>query len=252
MRNRSCILTYHSLDTSGSVVSVPPDLFRAQMAWLAQSGTPVVSLAEIQKMPGAVALTFDDGFRNFFQHAFPVLQRHGFPATVFVVSGFCGGRNNWPTQPRNTRVPCLELMRWNEVRQVAQAGIAIGCHTVNHPRLPRLAEGEVEEELRASRTEIEDRVGKAVDTFAYPYGETTPAIRRAVEGHFRFACGTRLAFVSGGADALCLPRLDIYYLQNHFWFRGLWKSYGAGYLAVRAWLRRFRRLREEGTAGAGL
>jgi peptidoglycan/xylan/chitin deacetylase (PgdA/CDA1 family) len=246
MSNRSCILTYHSLDTSGSVVSIPPELFQAQMAWLARSGTPVVSLAEIQKMPGAVALTFDDGFRNFFEHAFPVLQQYGFPATVFVVSGFCGGRNDWPTQPRNMGIPFLELMRWSEVRQIAQAGITIGCHTVNHPRLPRLSEAEIEVELRVSRTEIEDRIGKTVDTFAYPYGETTPEIRPVVGRYFRWACSTRLAFVSGQADALCLPRLDIYYLQNQFWFRGMGKSYGAGYVAVRALLRRLRRLRHGG------
>ncbi len=141
MNSRSCILTYHSLDTSGSILSISPDLFQTQMAWLARSGMPVVSLAEVQATPHAVALTFDDGFRNFFEHALPVLERYRFPATVFVVSGFCGGRNDWPTQPRNAGIPILELMDWSEVQQAAQAGISIGCHTVNHPRLPLLPEG---------------------------------------------------------------------------------------------------------------
>jgi peptidoglycan/xylan/chitin deacetylase (PgdA/CDA1 family) len=240
MRNRSCILMYHSLDTSGSVVSIPPELFQAQMAWLAGNGTPVVSLAEVQNSEGAVAITFDDGFRNFFEHAFPVLQRYGFPASVFVVSGYCGKRNDWPTQPRNTGIPSLELMRWSEVEEIARAGITVGCHTVNHPSLPRLSEGEIEEELRVSQAAIEDRIGKTVDTFAYPYGETTPEIRPAIGRHFRLACSTRLAFVSAQADALSLPRLDVYYLQNQFWFRGLEKSYGASYLAVRGWLRGIR------------
>lgn len=240
MNNRSCILTYHSLDTSGSILSISPDLFQAQMAWLARSGMPIVSLAEIQATPGGLALTFDDGFRNFFYDAFPVLQRYRFPATVFVVSGFCGRRNDWPTQPRNAGIPFLELMRWNEVQQVAQAGITIGCHTVNHPRLPRLPEAEIEKELKMSQMAIEDRIGKKVDTFAYPYGDTTPTIRGAVGRHFHLACSTKLAFVSARADALCLPRLDMFYLRRRVWFQSIGNLYGAGYLTVRALLRALR------------
>ncbi len=91
-----------------------------------------------------------------------------------------------------------------------------------------------------SRAAIEDRIGKTVDMFAYPYGDTTPAIRQAIGRHFRLACSTRLAFVSDRADALCLPRLDIFYFQQRLWFQGLGKSYGAGYLAVRALLRGLR------------
>jgi len=238
---RPFILTYHSLDTSGSVVSLSPDMFRCQMEWLARSRRLVVPLQQIRETPGGVALTFDDGFRNFFQHAFPVLQRYGFPATVFVISGYCGGRNNWPTQPRNAGIPMLELMRWSEVEQVARAGIRIGCHTATHPSLTLLAESEIECELATSRAAIEDRVGRAVDMFAYPYGDNPPRVRDAVGRHFHLACGTRLAAVSPAADLLDLPRLDIYYFQNQFWFEGLGKPYGAGYVAARALLRGMRR-----------
>ena len=125
----SCILTYHSLDTSGSVISIPPKLFRQQMEWLAAARVAVVPLGRVRETAGAVAITFDDGFHNFFEHAAPVLQEFGFPATVFVVSDFCGGANDWPTQPRTPAVPKLELMPWSELRQIAKAGISIGCHT---------------------------------------------------------------------------------------------------------------------------
>src|SRR6202043_11676 len=94
----SAILTYHSLDDSGSVISVPPALFRRQMDFLAASGIPVVPLNEVMKRPGSVAITFDDGFRNFADHAVPVLERHRLPATVFVVSRYCGLTNDWPSQ----------------------------------------------------------------------------------------------------------------------------------------------------------
>jgi peptidoglycan/xylan/chitin deacetylase (PgdA/CDA1 family) len=250
MKNgRSCILTYHSLDPSGSVISIAPHVFREQMAFLADTGTPVVPLHAVRDTPGAVALTFDDGFRNFFEQAFPVLQRYGFPATVFVVSGYCNGRNNWPTQPRNTGVPILELMDWSKIQEVANAGIEIGCHTATHPRLGLLSPENVENELAASRAAIEDQIGRAVRAFAYPYGESTALVRKAVRGHFQWACGTRLAYLSSAADPLNLPRIDVYYLQKRLCFQGLHSIHGSTYLAVRGLLRGLRQTFPRGTRG---
>src|SRR5690348_2083040 len=104
---RSAVLTYHSLDNSRSVISLPPAVFRDQMEALAGSGTPVVPLSEIHNRPGAVSITFDDGFANIADHALPILQRFSFPATVFVVGGHCGGYNDWPSQPPG--IPRLPL-----------------------------------------------------------------------------------------------------------------------------------------------
>ncbi|HEY1753825.1 MAG TPA: polysaccharide deacetylase family protein [Bryobacteraceae bacterium] len=238
---RSCILTYHSVDATESVISVCPRVFRDQMNWLAESGTRVVPLSEIRSTPGSVALTFDDGFQNFFEQALPVLQEHRFPATVFVVSGYCGGANNWPSQPARPPVPQLNLMGWNEVEQAAQAGISVGAHTVTHPFLSRLSHAEVEEELRTSCAAIEDRTGRSVTTFAYPYGDSSAEVRQAAARHFSLACGTRLAFVSSDSDSMELPRLDVFYLQRRFWFQGLRTEYGAAYLAARRSLRSLRR-----------
>lgn len=238
--SRSCILTYHSLDTTGSVISTPPAVFREQMAWLAESGIPVVSLDRVREARASVAITFDDGFRNFFDDAMPVLEHYRFPATVFAVSGFCGGRNDWPSQPRHTGIPTLELLRWQELEQIARAGIGIGCHTATHPRLRSLSDEQLECELKGSRATIEQRTGAAVDTFAYPYGDSDPRVRQAVSRHFRVACGTKLRFVSPNSELWDLPRLDTYYIRSRFWFRGLTKRYGSAYLALRHLLRSVR------------
>src|SRR5580693_5435107 len=137
---RSAILTYHSLDDSGSVISIPPALFRGQMEFLAESGIPVVPLDQVMQRPGSVAITFDDGFRNFADEALPVLERHRFPATVFVVSRYCGGMNNWPSQSA-AKVPCLPLLSWAQLRDFPDL-IAVGAHTATHPDLTRLADSE--------------------------------------------------------------------------------------------------------------
>ena len=169
MNRRSAILTYHSLDDRGSVISVAPELFRRQMEWLAGAGIPVVPLAAIRNTPGAVALTFDDGFVNFFEHALPLLARHRFPATVFVVSGRCGHRNRWDQKMKG--IPDLELMGWSELASAAAAGVTVGAHTVTHPFLTALQDADLERELALCRATIEDRMGRPVESFAYPYGD---------------------------------------------------------------------------------
>jgi peptidoglycan/xylan/chitin deacetylase (PgdA/CDA1 family) len=215
-----------------------PEVFSAQMAFLAETRVPVKPLHAVRDTPGAVALTFDDGFQNFYEHAFPAIERFGFAATVFVVSGHCDGRNDWPSQPGG--VPAAELMRWSQVEEVSRAGIDIGSHTVTHPYLGRLPAAQVDRELSDSRAAIEDRIGRPVRTFAYPYGESTPAVRAAVGSRFDWACGTRLAYLSPSSDPVNLPRIDMYYLQNWFWFRGLGSPRGETYLAARALLRGLR------------
>ena len=238
---RSAILTYHSLDSSGSVISTAPQVFREQMLWLSRSGIPVVPLERIRDSPGAIALTFDDGFRNFLEEAFLVLRDLRLPSTVFVVSRYCGDRNRWPSQPASPRVPDLPLMSWSELREITRDGVMLGSHTATHPYMTRLSAAEIEEELRAGQREIEDRAGQPVRAFAYPYGATSPEAREAVRRRFPLACGTKLDFVSQASDPAELPRLDAYYLQNPVWFRGVGAGYGAAYIAARRFLRERRR-----------
>jgi peptidoglycan/xylan/chitin deacetylase (PgdA/CDA1 family) len=240
MSQTRSILMYHSLDDTGSVISISPGLFRAQMKWLAASRARVVPLAEIRDTPGAVALTFDDGFRNFYEHALPVLEEFRFPATVFVVSGYCGTWNHW----RQTvgGIPRLDLMSWSELEAAAAAGVTLGAHTESHPRLNGLEEKALDRELISCRAAIEDHTGRLADTFAYPYGEVNRRVRDAVGRRFRLACGVRLAFVAPDSDALDLPRLDVYYLRNRRWFEALGQAGGAAYITARRWIRELRPL----------
>ena len=99
MKPRRAVLAYHSLDSTGSVISTPPRVFREQMRFLKRDGVPVIDLSELAAGANGVAITFDDGFRSVYEHAAPLLGELGFPATVFVVSGHAGGQNNWPSQP---------------------------------------------------------------------------------------------------------------------------------------------------------
>src|ERR1017187_6843497 len=161
---RSAILTYHSLDDSGSVISMPPERFRRQMEFLASSPASVVPLDEALRRPNCVAIAFDDGFRNLLDHAVPLLDRLRLPATVFVVSGYCGGSNNWPSQPSG--VPGLPLMDWRDLASLPPR-ITIGAHTDTHPNLTALPEAECERELRDCQNQIEQHLERRTRWLSY-------------------------------------------------------------------------------------
>jgi len=236
---KSAVLCYHSLDDSGSVISVTPEAFRSQMRCLAESGRAVVPLTAVHATPGSIAITFDDGFRNFFEIAYPILQQHGFPATVFVVTGHCGGRNDWPTQPAG--MPVIQIMDWRQIQEAARHGITMGAHTVTHPRLASLLAEDVRREILESRDEIQNRVGMPVETFAYPYGDHNAFVRETAQQHFRIACGTTLDFVGPHPDLADLARLDAYYLRSPRVFEKLVNGKAAGYIFARRSLREIRR-----------
>ncbi len=112
------ILTYHSLDSSGSIVSVSPRRFADHVASLVDLGYRGVSLGEAVAHRGAtgwwperaVVLTFDDGYASFYENAYPLLRHVGLTATVFVVTGHMCGLNDWAPPPR--RLSLLQMMSW--------------------------------------------------------------------------------------------------------------------------------------------
>lgn len=235
----SAILTYHSFDESGSVISIHPSVFRQHIEALRRAGIPVVPLGRVRHTPGAVAITFDDAFKNFLDHAAPLLHQYRYPATVFAVSGYCGGHNEWPSQPGGA-VPRLELMNWSDLREVAAQGVELGAHTASHPFLSRMSEREAAAELDSSKKEIEDRTGLSVSALAYPYGDSSAAVRRLAAERFDFACGTDLRFVTAGSASSNLPRLDAYYFRDPGRLEKLTSAPVRSYLAVRRLMRGIR------------
>ena len=228
----SAILTWHSLDRTGRLYSTPPDVFRMQVEALLEGGLRFVSLDQVTTADGSVALTFDDGHCNFLDTALPILLEYKIPSTLFVVSGRCGGDKNWPScQPFSTKDD--ELLSWDQLRQAASAGVAIGAHSVHHPNLVTLSESDAARELRDSRLEIEDRLGRPVPWFAYPYGHSNPRLRALAAREFKLACGVDLSLARKDSDPFDLPRIFEFYLRHPFWLRHLTAPLGRTYLAAR-------------------
>ncbi len=238
------ILTYHSLDASGSVISLRPEIFRQHIRSLVEQKIAVVSLEDIlgprqgEETQPAVALTFDDGFANFFHEACPLLHENHLPVTVFLISGYCGKTNDWSSQPPG--LGGRALLGWSEIEELSRHGIEFGAHSVSHPDLTKLALAAATEEVLRSKKQIEDHVGRPVKDFAYPYGTESKLLRELVAEYFARGCSTRLGYLRPDSPRESLERIDVYYLRNRFWFRRLFGAPTIQYLGLRATLRHWR------------
>lgn len=243
--SRLAVVTWHSLDGSGSVISVNPATFRRHVGWLADHGFRAFTLAEglarlqAGTLPSrALALTFDDGFLNTATVALPILAARGFRATVFAVTEYLGRSNDWPTQPPS--VPRLPLMDWSGLNELRAAGWEVGAHTRTHPDLTRLGLEEARLEVAQSKEALEERLGAPVSLFAYPYGRYGARERAIVGETYSAAVGTRLGLVSRRSDRRGLERIDAYYLTRPDLVGLLGSRLLSPYLALRREIRRLR------------
>jgi peptidoglycan/xylan/chitin deacetylase (PgdA/CDA1 family) len=238
------ILTYHSIDDSGSVISIDRATFRRHVEWLAGSGIEMVGLDRVlQGGPSgdAVAITFDDGFTNFATEAWPVLRDHGMIATLFVPTDHAGETNVWE-DPKRSVIPRLPLLEWAAIAELAEAGVEIGSHSRTHPDLRRLSEGRRADEVIASADRIAAETGRRPTSFAYPYGRVDDRVRNLVATCYRVAVTTELRWVAPDDDPHRLPRLDGYYLRRPGRLERLGTPSLERYLTVRRGLRAARAL----------
>ena len=203
------VLMYHSVDTSDDPyrITVSPDRFEKQMAWLKSRGLRGTSMRELLDAADRgcagrlVGITFNDGYADVVRHAFPVLARHGFSATVFLVAGKLGGSNDWdelgPTKPSMTA---------GQVRTASQMGIEIGSHTSSHVRLSDADADVVRMEVIQSREALEAVVTAPVRGLCYPYGDVPDALEIVRDAGYDYAVATR---PSARRHRYALPRIYV-------------------------------------------
>jgi peptidoglycan/xylan/chitin deacetylase (PgdA/CDA1 family) len=168
--------------------------FRRQLAWLQRCGYRPLGLDELlrarheHRLPvgRSVVVTFDDGYRDNYQRACPVLRHYGFMATFFIVTGFVGGVNAWD---RDGALVGRALLSWPDIRALLALGMQVGGHTRHHPRLTEIEPELARAEVAGSRHDLEQRLGQSIASFAYPHGRYDPAtIEAVVDAGFTGAC----------------------------------------------------------------
>jgi peptidoglycan/xylan/chitin deacetylase (PgdA/CDA1 family) len=199
------ILMYHyvrtvdaSLDPLGFQLSVTPELFDQHMAWLAQNGYTGIRLDTMLRCmrgeplcpPQPVVLTFDDGYADAYDAAFPILQRYGFSATFYIVTGFVG-------QPG--------YMGWEQVAALRDSGMEIGSHTIDHLMLTQTDPVEMARQITQSKQDLEHLLGVPITSFCYPVGDLNGFVVEQVRAA-GYANAVTTRWDNNYSDPLTLPR----------------------------------------------
>jgi len=225
------ILMYHRVTPSTALadpyhLGVSVEEFEAQTRFLKEHGYRAISFEELAESltrgeklgPKRVIITFDDGYRDTYLYAFPILKKYQFTATIFLV-GYClGGFNAWD-QGKVEQVALLDL---RELQEMVQYGISVGSHSMTHSPLDHLDTQAALEEIVRSKAELEETLGVEVHSFSFPHGSSTPILRAMVrEAGYLAACGTE----QRAHTLFNLSRIDVAQCRGTgLWWR--WKLSG--------------------------
>lgn len=209
------ILCYHKVERRHElgVTRISPRRFARQIERLSAAGWRTLTLDELAACvrgertpaPRELAITFDDAYRGLREHAFPVLEAHGFRAVCFVITEYAGRLNRWDVAYGGRRFAHLA---WRDMRRWQERGIDFASHTATHPRLTWVDDDRLARELASSRAALERALDIAVTSLSYPFGacarrERDAAAREGYEVGFTVAGRWR-------GDALLAPRTPVY------------------------------------------
>ena len=238
-------LMYHSISDGEGPTCIDESTFCVQLDVLAELGYRSVTLEQVagwlqrrMSLPArAVLITFDDGFRDFAEVAWPQLRARGFGAVVFLPTGCVGGCDNWEAGAGHTARP---IMSWDEVRQLGGEGVEFGGHSVHHEDLTHLSESQMRIEVETSHQVLQDKLDRPVMAFAPPFGRSNRAVRAAIGQIYQLSFGTVLGHVTTDSHPLDLPRIEMHYFRNPIRWRTHLSGGGRWWLAMRRSLRAVR------------
>ncbi len=220
---RGCaVLMYHSVSETLAArrypYAVTPACFESHLRFLRRRGIPILPLAEVAEniragRPAgrlAAAIAFDDGWRDNFTSAYPLLRKYSAPATFFVTADWIGRAEAPIPALADARIPGGAMIGWDELRQAAAEGlISVGSHGWKHAPLTNLAPEDVRKEVFESKRIIEDGLGRPVSLFSYPAGACDREVMEIVrEAGYSAAFSSRSRVARTGDDPYALGRFD--------------------------------------------
>lgn len=191
--NPNRVLVYHKIDPKPELglTCIHPGQFRKQIEFLIKNGFRFVTLSELAKLKNpdnkTIAITFDDGYKDVYEFAFPVLSQYSIPATVFIITDYIGKRNDWDA---NLGWIHYEHLNEDEIRFLQKAGWEIGSHSVSHKSIHGMTENEIIYQLTCSKEILEDKFAQRIDFYSPPFGSISNRIRTlALRSGYKGICG---------------------------------------------------------------
>ena len=224
--NKTClsILMYHQIGTFQPMVTHRSTYchykrFRNQMLLLRFLGYKTIDMDkaisalkdkdDVTLPARTVVLTFDDGYENFYQYAYPCLKKHNFSAIVYVLAGYLGRSAEWFAADKR---PCPPLMDISRLKALHKEGIQFGSHGINHLKLAEIPYEKAREEIIQSKKILEQQLGFPINHFCYPYGSYNVSTMKAVkEAGYHSAVSCVRGRACEGDDLYQLPRKAISY-----------------------------------------
>jgi len=212
------ILMYHSIAKSlkGDKMrglSVPPNLFARHMSILRFLGYQGLSLEKLEpyltgkKSGKVIGITFDDGYQDNYISALPILKRYGFSSTCFLVPNLIGKTNSWDVK---YGIREKKLMTYDDIDIWIKSGMEIGSHTLNHIKLSKCADEDLNNEILLSKRNLEKIFGVSIKSFCYPYGDFNQKVKeKVIEYGYTMATTTYRGHASCSRDMFSLPRVLI-------------------------------------------
>lgn len=177
--NEVPIMCYHGvLDEAwgDKSIFVKVEEFEKQMKYLNENGYTTLFISEIAKAneyEKPMIITFDDGYRDVYEKAFPMLKKYNIKANLYIISGYIGGE---------------KYLTEDMVKELANSPlIEIGSHTITHSVLTKVSKEEVEKQLIESKNYLEKLTNKKVESMAYPTGAYNEKVKKAVEKYYKYA-----------------------------------------------------------------
>ena len=203
------VLLYHSISDDNSMMSLKLNIFENQIKYLKKNGYTSINFDEIdQNKKKQIIITFDDGYKDVFVNALPILKKYEFKATCFFVTNLIGQDNSWDIKNKNFSKK--EIMNFNDINQWISSGMYIGSHSHNHLDLTKIPEKNLLNELEFSRKILEDKFNINNDIFCYPYGKVNQNVYALTKKIYSKAVTTnRSRYDSCKHDLHLIPRIDM-------------------------------------------
>lgn len=253
---KATILVYHSVSSNIDKSNLPTDsvsseAFEKQIRFLRERSFKVISLKDLvyylkegEEIPEkSVVITFDDGYKNTFSNAYPILEKYKMPATVFLAAGYIGSKGLFPWLESFRGSSCFEdlsPMNWEEVIELHNSNIEIGSHTFYHKFLPRINRNEIEEEVLKSQSVIAEKIGTIARSFALPFSfpikhRSWPTFRKVLlealeKGGYTSCCTMLRGHITLKSPPFFLKRIPVVKYDNL-------KSFRAKLLGCYTWTR---------------